>query len=555
MSLTFQQFIDNEHHFKVYLVKIRPYQEITGFTLHSGAVYKKTVTDKIVHCRQNLVAMTAGASASLSAGQWFYDSSTEELYVRMLDDSSPSGSNVYAYHYLYFSTYYSPELGDPDNNYWTDQIKNIPEITRGRSGTLSRVTTTFGKLKFFNGDNYWKDKWNSLKLDFVQFEIYLSGFVFKVSDRTKDWLPWANKKTILKGLCKRESYSDKEVIFKLGEIFDFFASTFPLTEYSTSTYSNLDTGATGRSIHRGYGILKGIEAVEIDTTNYTYKFDDQAVTSIDAVYDSDGTTLSTSSTSTTNATVTLSSSTNKTVYVDYTKTVGTSSRAGSIKLEILQNVLGIATADIDTAAYSTLDTDRPYTLGISIPSKKPILDIFKEINESVLAEDNVNRDGQFTTKKIVKASSGDANQQTYTDYLNVLGEPQFDQNIDNLANRILIGYDRDHSKEEANQYKFQSVDALGNEYELVKVLTIPTALRSSSDATAIGTAYVPFLNAPETQVKFKTTLKPFSQWVGETIKYDRPAEDDGPSGGSAYWKILRIRENYSKGTTEIIGVN
>ena len=104
-------------------------------------------------------------------------------------------------------------------------------------------------------------------------------------------MPWANKKTILKGLCKRESYNDREVVFKLGEIFDFFATTFPLTEFTSATYSNLDTEAEGRNIPRGYGVVKGVQAVQTDTTNYTYKFNDQTVTSIDAVYDEDGATL------------------------------------------------------------------------------------------------------------------------------------------------------------------------------------------------------------------------------------------------------------------------
>lgn len=558
MSLTFQEFIDSQKRFLVYLVKLRPYKKYTGFSLVSGAIYKKSIPEKIVHVRVNLNGLSAGSSASLNAGEYYYDSATSELYIRLSDGSNPSGSDIYAYHFMYFSTRYDPQMNDPDNNYWHEQIKEVPTVARGRSETLSKMTITIGSLRFYNGNEFWKDYWNDLFLDLIEFEIIITGFVLKDTDRTEDWLPWANKKTILKGLCKRSKYNDDEVIFKLGEPIDFFETTFPLTEYTTSVYPNLDPNAVGRFIHRGYGIVKGIEAVQVNTSNYTYKFDDQAITSIQAVYDEDGATLSTSSQNLTNAEIVLSSSTTKSVFVDYTKNVGSSpyNRAGDIKNEILTNVLQVDSSAIDSASYTGLNTSRNYALGISIDSRLTIQTIFEDINASVLAEDNINRDGQFTTKAIAKPSSSDANQQEYTDYLNITGEPTFEISIDSIANRILIGYSKNNSiSGEGIQYKYASTDALGNDYEIIKVITIPTLLTNETDALAVGALYVPFLNSPENKIKLKTDLKPYSQWIGETFKYDRPSAGDGPTGAGAYWKILRIRENYQTGETEIIGVN
>ena len=556
MALTWQQFIDTENSLKVYLARLRPYQEYTGWTLVSGTLYKKSITQKIVHVRFDRENMALGSSeTTLNPGEWFYKDSTSELFVELTGGADPAAGNVYGYYYLFFSTHYNRLMGDPDDNYWNELIEGVPAIERGRDGTLSRDTISFGELAIKNGGGFFNSLWNTVFLDQIQLELFVTGYVLQPITNTEDWLPWASKKQIFKGLAARARYTDALVTFSVADFLDLLFIDFPLAQYDTTTWPNLDPNVVGQPIHRGYGILRGIEAVQIDTTTFKYKFDDQGVTSIQAVYDETGATLARASDNLPAGETTLTAATTKRVFVDYTKNIGSTpfNRPGEIKKEILTNVLKIADADIDTAAYDTLDTARPYALGVSVPEIVPVSEIFDLINRSVLAEENTDRLGKITTQKKAKPAAGDPNQQVYDDTLNILPPIEFAATIENLADAVLVGYDRDYSKSEADGFKFVTGDAVANDYESINITTIPTALTKSADAAAIAAAYKPFIDKPELSVNFNTPLKCFDQKVGDTFTYSRPA-GKGPTGLGAYWKISRMRENFVANITELTGV-
>lgn len=560
MSLTWQKFIDAEKSFKIYLVKIKPYKKYDSFSVHSGATHKKNVNEKIIACRFDLTGLTLGTDEnSLSAGEFFYKESTKELFIRCPGDVTPSIGSVYGYFYIYFCNRYDKNIGDPDGVYWRESIDEMPTVTRGRSGTLTRLTVSFGELSIRNGDNFFNDIWMEYFWNDIECEILITGFVYGSKPEQKTWLPWANAKTIFKGCLRRKSFTDNLVKFEICDLIDLLDIPFPLSTYDSTTYTNLDPNAEGQPIQRGYGILKGIKAVQIDTTgNGSYKIDDQTINSFDSIYDEDGATLSTSSTDTTKGEFTLSAATSKAVFVNYTKNTGAGSpynRAGSIKKEILENVLGIAAANIDLNSYTTLDTDRPYTLGISIKEQTPIVEVFDFINRSVLAEDITSRDGKLKTRKITKPAAGDPDQQVYDEEQNLIGEegPEIEISNVNVASSVLIGYEQNHSLPEELQFKYEAGTGAGTDFETIKIITINTALVNSADAATVTGIYKTFIEKPEIFIKFKTPIKPFSQFVGETFKFSRRT-GKGPDSLTAYWKILKINENFNTNQTEILGV-
>lgn len=103
MPLTFNEFINLPDTEKNLLCWIEPTQRLSVFTLHSGAVYKRTLDKFAISVSQNGVNLSEGASSSLLAGEWWYEISTGVLYVRMSDDSNPSSNVVGVTYRLFYS--------------------------------------------------------------------------------------------------------------------------------------------------------------------------------------------------------------------------------------------------------------------------------------------------------------------------------------------------------------------------------------------------------------------------------------------------------------------
>lgn len=556
MALTFQQFIDDPNSFHVRLVKLRPYKKLSGWSLDSGSVYKTTFARDSLNqgdpaaVRHALTDLPLAASrAAMSAGDWFYDAASSLLYVWLSGGADPAGQDVYAYFWLYFCEPCEKNYFDATND-WKGLVLETPEISRGRYSTFDRLANSFGDLGLSNVTHFFDSIWTGYFLDNIEFEMIVYGYVLDPVTQAKNWLPWADARTVMRGLAGRGRFAANEASFEVKDFLDYLSIPFPLASYGVSTWPNLDPGRDGQPVHIGYGPLVGIEAVLIDSAANKYKFNAESVTSIDnGPYDENGTALGTSSTSTANAEFTLTAPHSGRVFIDFTRDVGTGAtknRGGTIKKHILLNVLGVASANVDSTAYDTLDTDRPYVLGISIPARQPVSDIFDEINRSVLAEDNTTRDGLLTTNKIAKPTSGDPDQQTYSDYSNVIGEPVVTVEASRLARSVNVGYMRDRSRPDSAQYRFTSGAGAGNDYPLLEDAEILTALTAKADADAIAAAYKPFIEKPVAVIEIETRLKPYAQYVGQTIEYS-----DSPGGFGLYWKILRFQQASREGLNTV----
>lgn len=522
----------------VYLVKLRPYQELSGFALDGGSVYKKSFAQKTVACRFNLTWLTLAVSrVAMSAGDFYYDAATQALYVWLAGGANPATGRTFAYFYMYFSTL---ERDYDGVNVWREKLKTVPDFNRGRDGFLDRIATSYGNLNFFNA-GYWDSIFAAYEFYNAQVEVILTGYLRSPVTARPAFLPWAEAKTIMRGVVLPDSYADAEVSFKFFDNLKLLETPFPLSKYDLATWPNLDPSADGQAVHRGYGALKGIRAVEVDTTAKRFKIDDQAIASIQAVYDDTGVIAHTAYLSAGEFTVTAYQGT---VYCDYTKNIGSGPNySADIKKEIFKNVLGLTDADLDLTSFTALNTARPYALGISVPDPRPIYEIFDEINESILAEDATDRDGRFVTSAIAKPSASDPGTQTYTGYKNVLRDPKITAVWDNVAGNVRLGYARDFSRSGDDQWLYTSAIAGGVKYPEAADLTFQTAIVSKADADSVAALRIPFHDRPEWVCEFVSRIKPFDQSVGQTVKYDRVAEGKGPSGLGAYWKIVGIDEN------------
>lgn len=118
------------------LIRVQPRYKVSGITLHSGSVYKSTWTyPRPRGVKARGVSLTLGSSASLSAGQYWFDTATSILYMR-----GPSSENLITSSYLtatfdiYHSTIEQNWFRDPTDDtseevFWHGDILESPEVS------------------------------------------------------------------------------------------------------------------------------------------------------------------------------------------------------------------------------------------------------------------------------------------------------------------------------------------------------------------------------------------------------------------------------------------
>ena len=88
MSLTLDQFINKPSSEKLLLAHIEPSRRQFGWTVHSGSVYKKLMTNYVISVHLNATLLTrVAALADVTQGTWFFNEATLYLYMQV-----PTGS-------------------------------------------------------------------------------------------------------------------------------------------------------------------------------------------------------------------------------------------------------------------------------------------------------------------------------------------------------------------------------------------------------------------------------------------------------------------------------
>src|SRR4051812_27447791 len=88
--MTYSTLLEDEGVNAQFLCVLKPARRVTSWTLVSGSVYSNAFDyGYVVGVAVNGTDLTAGSSSSLSAGQFYWDSEAETLYVRKSDSVAP----------------------------------------------------------------------------------------------------------------------------------------------------------------------------------------------------------------------------------------------------------------------------------------------------------------------------------------------------------------------------------------------------------------------------------------------------------------------------------
>lgn len=250
-----------------FLCVARPKKKLTGFTLFSGSVYSKSfdLSEFIYSVTQNGVALTAGSSTSLSAGQYYFDDINKVIYVRMSDSSNPSTKFVTVFYELYFSTYDAHWYRIPTDDttktvYFEPIIVNSPGLKSSIADVLFGVLPVQStQINLGNAEHLLEPHLYDSSFNKAEFLIY--HWLGKSLDVT-------NIKLVLKGIGSNVNYNSGTVSISLLDGIDLFNKEWrndtPNSFFTQSDFIELDPQFIGKPIRYFYGRAQGLVPVNID---------------------------------------------------------------------------------------------------------------------------------------------------------------------------------------------------------------------------------------------------------------------------------------------------
>lgn len=257
---TYSEFINKPISEKITLAWIEPSQELTLWTLDSGTTYIRSVDYYVIDVREGSTSLTEAASSSLSAGEWFFDPATYELYVRLTDDTNPNGKMSGTFR-LFFADH---EIALPHDLTLTGNdvlyqsfLKRVSKFTqrvdRDQIGIALEGT---GSIDFHNESGFFDDKFDQLFWENKTVKIF--SYSRELDDVTES-------QQIFEGLITGKSYSNTNVKFNVKDFINKLQELVNLPLFSSSD-GDLDDSTIGKPKRRLYGKNDGVQCIPIDET-------------------------------------------------------------------------------------------------------------------------------------------------------------------------------------------------------------------------------------------------------------------------------------------------
>lgn len=262
--MSYSTLLNEENINAQYLVVVKPARRVTSWTLHSGSVYYSDFSlGYVSSVTENGAEYTAGASASLSASQFYYDEQAGRLYARTSGGGSPSAQFMVVTYELYFGTFDAHFYRDPTDNttdevYWDPLIERTPILKSSVSDVeLGFLPTSRTGITLNNAEHI--------------FEKHLYDSSFKNKDilvyHWLDDLETGNIKLILRGMMGNISYSKSRLTIEILDPVTVFDNEFRFGTnnfYNTTLYTDLDPNKFGKPIRYVYGMVDGFVPINLD---------------------------------------------------------------------------------------------------------------------------------------------------------------------------------------------------------------------------------------------------------------------------------------------------
>lgn len=244
-----------------FFLVVKPRRLAEDITLHSGSVYKFTFTyGYIAAIKVDGVALTLGTSATLAAGEFYYDNETGICYLRKIDSSDPSAESVVATYEIYLSSktigwYRKPTDSTTNEKQFYGVVITEPEVADSVSEGL------FGFYPV-------QDSTLVCANDPEVFQKHLYDSSFKLSEidmyRCVGELLTDNIQKVYSGLIEKINGNDNQINFGIVSRLAIFDRGFD-GEYLTDTYiGDVHPDYVGRPIPYLLGYCEGVRGINVD---------------------------------------------------------------------------------------------------------------------------------------------------------------------------------------------------------------------------------------------------------------------------------------------------
>lgn len=260
MVQTYAEFADLPSSKKSVLAWIEPSARLVGWTLHAGAIYKIVPDFFPLRILQDGSELTEVASLAAvnSAGKWFFDTASNQIYLWANLSSNPDNVISRVDYRIFLSTvpiilpYNLEETGY--------EVEYLPLIATTSffgheldSEQIGIALEGQGSISLINTDGFWDDK----------FDLY-----FWENKPTNIWswsedIQISEKKKIYSGFIKGKQYSEQSISFEMADFIIKLRDSISLPVLSDAD-GTFPASSIGKPKRRIYGRVAGLRVFPLD---------------------------------------------------------------------------------------------------------------------------------------------------------------------------------------------------------------------------------------------------------------------------------------------------
>jgi hypothetical protein len=258
---TFSEYKEKESSEKIALVVIESGRRLMGWVLHSGSVYKITEfsSPKIVSVEDNGTTLVAGSSASLSAGQYYYDESASILYLRASGSGNPNARFITLTEKNFYSNNgvkASFDLSIGHDVYWLPMLSDTSDFTLelDNQNQIGVAIEGSGSIRFFNDQDYWKSRFDKLTWENQRIFVYSWNRSLEITQA----------KLLFRGRVVGKAWTPTNVSFSCKDLINELRAPVPLVDMADYVGARITDSELKRKQRIVYGYNFGYRPLNID---------------------------------------------------------------------------------------------------------------------------------------------------------------------------------------------------------------------------------------------------------------------------------------------------
>lgn len=245
---------------KLLLAHVEPSEQLTLFEqVPFTDIYKRSVDFYILKVKQGDTTLTEASTSSLSSGEWFFDFTNKELFVRMTDDSNPENNFISVFYRLFFANKPVTKTHDLTTTgnlvEYESRIINIGNFKQKLDDEATGIALeTSSSFTLHNNDGFFEDIYDTIFWENKRLAIYSL-----IDDLESD-----KAQLLFEGIIDEKAYTGQRIRFKAKDNVFKLREPLPLPLFTSADgVSDDDIGTPKRRL---YGEVEGLRLVGQDKT-------------------------------------------------------------------------------------------------------------------------------------------------------------------------------------------------------------------------------------------------------------------------------------------------